>query len=396
MSWRCWLGDTVTGLVDRPIDIPSFSWSVDVGDCALSTNNDKGAGTDDWSGITVPWTAIIEDDPAARASALCPSRRFLALCWDDGSDLGSPVLWGAVGNRTDTWLDTSFSLDSMKAMLSKRLLVDEGAYGTGPGGTSPSTIKLTGLSLRAIACEIIRRCTSAKPGGALPLDLPYLGEAGGHQREYAAYDVQNNACSDLIENIANVIGGPDMQFRPYAYDASHIRVRFEAGSDGDVYIGQDNIHTLTFFPGGGTLQDISIDHCGPVMRVYSSGSGTDAAQICHLAYDPTLVTMPDPWPLVEEAQSDSDTDSLDVLARHGEAALASNCRPLMQISGKIDFSDPRVPKPGSIWPGDMVDLAIDGFPTLPNGVYRCRLMQMTGGQSSIASLKFDVMDDPIY
>ena len=39
---------------------------------------------------------------------------------------------------------------------------------------------------------------------------------------------------------------------------------------------------------------------------------------------------------------------------------------------------------------------IDGFPTLPDGVHRCRLMQMSGDQSTTATLKFDVMDDPIY
>ena len=102
MTWRCWLGDTMTGLVDRPIDLPSFSWSVGIGDCSLATNSDKGAGTEEWSGVTVPWTAVMERDARSRSAALSPSRRFLALCWDDGTDLGAPVLWGAIGQRTDT------------------------------------------------------------------------------------------------------------------------------------------------------------------------------------------------------------------------------------------------------------------------------------------------------
>lgn len=397
MAWRCYLGDTMTGLIDRPIDLPSFSWGVTVSDSSLATNKDKGAGTEDWSGITVPWTAISETGPTARSSALSPLRRFLALVWEgDGPGIGTPVLWGAIGQRTDTWLDTSFSLDSPMTLLSKRLVVAEGAYGTGPGSTSPGTIRYKGLSYRGIVSAIIEQATSAKPGGLLPIDLPYLGEAGTRAREYSAFDVQNNAASTLIENICNLVGGPDVQLRPYAPDDSHVRIQLVAGSDGDVYLGQRTVHTLTFFPGGGTLQDLSIDHAGPVMRVYASGAGTDAAQICHLSEDLSLVTMRDPWPLVESTYSDSDTDSASVLAAHADAQLAANCRPIMQLRGSVDFSDPHVPAPGSMWPGELVDLAIDGFPTLPDGVYRCRLMEMAGDQSTKATLTFDVMDDPVY
>lgn len=396
MTWRCWLGDTMTGLVDRPIDLPSFSWSVGIGDCSLATNSDKGSGTEEWSGVTVPWTAVMERDARSRSAALSPSRRFLALCWDDGTDLGAPVLWGAIGQRTDTWLDTSFSVDSPMAVLRGRIAVEEGAYGTGPGSTSPGSIRLTGLSLRAMACSLIRTCTGGKPGGALPIDLPYLGEAGANSREWPAYDAQNSSCADILEGFANEIGGPDMRFRPYVFDPQHIRLAFEAGGDGDPYIGQREVRTLTCFPGGGTIQHLTVDHAGPLMRVYGSGSGTDAAQLCHLSEDLSLVRSGDPWPIVESAASDPDVDSADVLASRTDATLASNSRPLIQISGKVDFADPLVPNPGKLWPGDMVDLAIDGFPTLPDGVHRCRLMQMSGDQSTTATLKFDVMDDPIY
>ena len=174
MAWRAYLGDTMTGLVDRPIDLPSFSWAVTISDCSLATNRDKGAGTEEWSGVTVPWTAIGESDPAARAAALSALRRCLALMWEpEGSPgRGVPVLWGAIGQRTDTWLDTSFSLDSAMTLLSKRLVVAEGAYGTGPGGTSPGTLRYEGLSYRGIVSEVVRQATSLKPGGALPIDLP--------------------------------------------------------------------------------------------------------------------------------------------------------------------------------------------------------------------------------
>ena len=396
MAWRAYLGDTMTGLLDRPIDLPSFSWAVSVSDCSLATNRDKGAGTEEWSGVTVPWTAIGESGPAARESALSPLRRCLALVWEGEGGESVPVLWGAIGQRTDTWLDTSFSLDSAMALLSRRLVVAEGAYGTGPGGTSPGSVRLEGLSYRGIVSELVRLATSAKPGGLLPIDLPHLGEEGTRAREYPAFDAQNNRASDLIGNLCDVLGGPDVQLRPYMADASHVRLRLEAGSDADRFLGQGPVHTLTCFPGGGTLQNLTVDRAGPVMRVYASGAGTDAAQVCHLSEDLSLCTTRDPWPLVEDVLSDPDTDSLDVLAKHSDATLAGNRRPLMQLSGEVDLADPRVPAPGSMWPGERVDLAVDGFPTLPDDVYHCRLMEMRGDQSTRVSLTFDVMDAPIY
>ena len=398
MSWVTYICDTMTGALDRPIDIPSFSWSVTVSDSSLSTNSDKGAGTSDWSGITVPWTAVSERDAASLNSALAPYRRALVMLWDDGTSdgIGSPVLFGAIGDRTDTWMDTSFSIDSPLSMLSNRFLVREAEYGAGPGGTSPGSIRYENLSYRGIMCAIINQCTSAKPGGQLPIDLPYLNEGGDNAREYSEYDIQNNSCSQLLENLCNIIKGPDMQFRPYMADSSHVRLMFTAASDADVFLGQSSIHMLSCFPGGGTIQEVEVNYAPPIMRVYSSGSGTDAAQICHLSQDLSLVTKRDPWPLMESTYSDSDTDTLDVLIGHADAQLAANSRPLMQLSGYVDFNDDRVPNPGSIWPGELVDIAIDGFPTLPDGVYRMRLMKMSGDQSSRASLLFDVMDYPIY
>lgn len=454
--WRCYLGDTMSGLLDRPIDLPSYSWSVDVGDCSLSTNRDKGAGTDEWSGITVPWSAIREGDAMARSSALSPSRRFLCLMWEEEGAEPVPVVWGAIGQRTDTWLDTSFSLDSVMGILSQRHLVREGVFGAVSGMTDvdvpdewdpgkeggyregatvqhnghewrsladdnhdePGTsdkwedvgevrgpqqatftrdaVELSGLSQRAAVCEIVRMCTEAKPGGTLPLDLPYLGERGSFSASYPAYDVQNNRASDLVEQIASLDGGPDVQFRPYMADSQHVRVRLEAGSDGDVYLGQGAVHTLTCFPGGGTVQNLTVDHLGPTMRVYATGSGTDEMTICHLAEDLALCTTSDPWPLVECAYSDRDSDSGGMLSGHADAQLAALGQPVIQIRGDVDLADPRVPSPGSIWPGELVDLAIDGFPTLPDGVYRCRLMEMSGDQSTVARLTFDVMRDPVY
>lgn len=42
--WRAYLADTMTGLIDSPLDLPSFSWSMSIGDFALTTTRGKDVG----------------------------------------------------------------------------------------------------------------------------------------------------------------------------------------------------------------------------------------------------------------------------------------------------------------------------------------------------------------
>lgn len=404
MSWNCYLGDTTTGLIDCPIDIASFNWAMSVSDSSMSTTKDRGVGEDSASGLSIPWGAIPGKTAAQRASAVASLKRYLCLCWksdktdDEGdpNDIGIPMIFGAIGQRTDTWSDTSFDLQSMFSLLQNRYLVEEGTYGTGAYSTTKSSIRLEKMSYRGIAATIGDMCTGQKPGGTLPIDWQYIGEKGSRAREYKGYDIQNNSCAQLMDNLTNVIDGPDMQFRPYLADESHIRVKFIAGSDADMRLGQKDLIQLTCFPGGGTLQNIQIDHDAPYMRVYASGSGTDEAQICHLSEDLTLVKQTDPYPLMETVYSDSDTDDPTVLVKHSDEMLDANCRPIMQLSGEIDFNDEYSPNPGEIWPGELLLLDIEGFPTLPDNQYQMRLMEMSGDQSSRARLIFDVYMDPVY
>lgn len=400
MSWVFYLGDTTTGLIDCPIDIPSVSWSMTVSDSSLSTTKERGVGEENVSSLTIPWSAVPGDTPARRSSALSSYRRYLCMCWrDDDTDQNSPgvpYLIGSIGKRKDTLLDTSFSLDSFFSLLQNRLVVPEKTYGKGQNGTTNSTVRLENLSYRGIACAIGDLCTNQKPGGTLPIDWTYLGEKGTRAREYTGFDIQNNSGYKLLTNLTNLVNGPDIQFRPYLYDSSHFRVQFIAGSDSDQRLGQSTVHRLTCFPGGGTLQNVTVDRDGPIMRVYGSGSGTDQAQICYLAEDLSLVKQTDPYPLVELAYSDSDTDNLDVLKSHSNSRLEANSVPIMQVSGEIHFNDKDTPKPGSLWPGEMVEVAIDGFPTLPDGIYKMRIMQISGDQTDKATVKFDVYADPLY
>ena len=538
MAWMAYLYDTVSGQLAQEIDIPSFTWSMTVSDSSFSTTKDKGVGDDEVSGLELPWTQIPGDGPAARAAALQPYKRGLVLCWksvlDDITSMGTPILAGALGVRTSSWHDVSVPYVSMMGLLNDRYLVHEDAFGRDAGHTSKRSYRWENLSWRALACEVIRQCTSVKPGGSLPIDLPYLDESGTHSLpsdgssedknapkqkskkrvntadgyvetsvdgdtttiteqhvtkktkqvtetrpytyntrkgkvtkrhttvktlttaqttvvkktvtknykdysertvtttttvysfdgngnqtgsttstdgphktilprqtvvEYKDFNISNHRCSDILKSIANSDGGPDMQFRPYLSDSQHIRFRFLAGSDGDVYLNQDKRLSLSCSPYGGTLENIKIDRAAPYMRVYATGAGSDSGTMCCQMDDLSLVKREDPYPLRETTVGSTDSKTYELLASAANGMLNANRLPLMQLSGEIDVNDcdamglPLHPL-GSFWPGEMFDIAIDGFPDLPDGVYPMRLMRMSGDETGKVTVKFDPVADP--
>lgn len=541
-GWNFFLYDTMTGLLAEQIDVPAFTWSMSVSDASFSTTKDKGFGIDDVSGLELPWGQIPGVDASARASALMPYKRGLVAFWhaqtDDVNMPGRPVLGGALGVRKSSQLDVSVPFVSMLAMLEDRYLVHEGCFGKGAGNSSPDEFRWVDLSYRALACETIRQCTEVKPGGELPIDLPYLGEKGTHQLpevagdeedatkssektvkkvekpdgwvttttegdtvtvvdhtdkvtsktvtvkekytvwqngkrvtrtrdvqktirtgrtvtevktvtkpkgsyriektvtktvttysydgagketgstkktegptttveqkpvevRYRDFNVTNHRCADILRAIANSAGGPDMQFRPYlTEDGQHIRYRFLAGSDGDVYLHQDKRLSLAYAAGEAcTLGNITVDRAQPMMRVYGVGAGTGSGTLTYLAEDLSLVNRHDPWPLVETTFQDSKAEEIGLLRGGATAVLHANREPLMQVKGEINAFDESAGIPlhplGSFWPGEMFDVSIQGFPDVPDGVYGMRLMQMSGDETGRVELTFDIMTDPV-
>lgn len=388
MSWRLYTADTITGQLRRPIDVPGCAWSLSVSDASLATTRDKGTGEGEASSLTVPWSAVWGGTARERAQELTAGKRAIALCWEEGGST-VPLVFGAIGQRTDTALDTSFSLDSVTTLLSQRYVVREGDFRKG----APA-ISLDNLSLRAIAANVGWYATEGKPAGSLPIDWGDFYERGGHQRTFWPWNVSNLSAADVLEKIANVEGGPDITFRPYMADAHHVRLRMVAGSDADPYVGQDSVRRLQWFHGAGSVHSLTVAHLGPVERVYATGAGTEDEKDVALAEDLTYCRQSDPWPIVEECVSHTDSDDHALLEGHARGRLKADWWPLCQVTCTVDLADPQVPRIGEVWPGDAMTLAVEGFPTIPDGEYHVRLMEMSGDLGTLVTLKFDPMRDP--
>ena len=388
MSWRLYTADTITGQLRRPIDVPGCAWSLSVSDASLATTRDKGTGEGEASSLTVPWSAVWGSTARERAQELTAGKRAIVLCWEEGGST-VPLVFGAIGQRTDTALDTSFSLDSVTTLLSQRYVVREGDFRKG----APA-ISLDNLSLRAIAANVGWYATEGKPAGSLPIDWGDFYERGGHQRTFWPWNVSNLSAADVLEKIADVEGGPDITFRPYMADAHHVRLRMVAGSDADPYVGQDSVRRLQWFHGAGSVHSLTVTHLGPVERVYATGAGTEDEKDVALAEDLTYCRQRDPWPIVEECVSHTDSDDHALLEGHAMGRLKADWWPLCQVTCTVDLADPQVPRIGEVWPGDAMALAVEGFPTIPDGEYHVRLMEMSGDLGTLVTLKFDPMRDP--
>lgn len=405
MLYRSYLFDALTGQLGAPIDLASINWDISVADSALSTTRNHDVGKASATGISVPWSAVPGATMAERRRMISPLRTgvmVFSLTDDDLEQerMGTPFIGGFIGLRHDNAHGTSFDLLSPLGLLEHRYMVREGKYGTGANHTSPDTIALKNLSMRAIACAIGEQCTGMKPAGHLPIDWQYTGEKGTHARTYEAWDVQNLSGAHLLGLLSNVSDGPDMQFRPtVSIDGRYVGWRFEAGSDGALYLGETIVHSLSYHPTGGMLQDLQVDRIAPAQRVYASGSGTDKAQTTVLCEDLTMCQLDiAPFPLYELTYADSDTEKATLLKAHAQAVLESNRIPLMQLKASVNISQrdqsgyPRMPL-GSFWPGERFDLDIRDYAPLPDGVYRTRLMQMSGDGGDTVHLTFDVMED---
>lgn len=184
-GWRHYLIDTMTGQLEQEIDIPSFAWSHSVADSAFATTKQHTWGDDSIDNIELPWNQIRGRTANDRAKMLAPYKRGIVSFWRSGLEAegspGLPILGGALGVRTSTRRDVSMPYVSMLGLLESRYLVHADKFGKGPKHTSKSWYEFNNLSYRALACAVIQECMAGKPGGTLPIDLPYLGEHGTHR-----------------------------------------------------------------------------------------------------------------------------------------------------------------------------------------------------------------------
>lgn len=383
--WEFRLFDTTSGLLLEPLPPVQFSWSNSLGDSRINGAIDKKSIQR--QSLVWKYHALPDWDARTMNRMLMPDLHGVLISFD-----GRPLLWGIIGDRDDSWVDTSFPVNGIMTLLASRIIVSNWYQ----WNAMIADWSAKGLSLGTIAKRIVQTAIS-NPGGNLNMTFDDDEVTGGvngndanyHERNYPPYDVANNDAASLITNISNTENGPDIDFRPYlTEDGQHVALHMLFGKEAYPFIEQRNDIVLPLSAKAGPLvefkQTVSASYRAD--RVYGTGDGEDKGTRTSMATDLSFVQQG--WPLKEATASFTSVSRQDTLDANTKAELRPY--PLAQWEVTVRADDPQYPL-GTYWPGDEVTMPIRGHRIIPDGVYRSRVMEMSGSESMNVKLKLDAM-----
>jgi hypothetical protein len=268
---------------------------------------------------TADWSVKVNSDETMGCDVPVDSAQALALAVNGSTALGRngllfvvdnlPVAAGPIWKRGYSASSATLTLTAggLRSYLQRRFCLPAAAR-TVPL-VDPVTLEpdpaldtvLTGLSLGTIAKRYIQQLQEW-PGAALPIVLP-ADELGTRERSVAAVDLKTIRL--LLDNLSNVINGPDIAFRPrFSADGLGIEWVMTTGSEAVPRLGNTD----------------------PTLTKWNVGAPTGAG-----AFD--LEVSEDGTALAEEAWAVGGASSDEVIAaRSRSTALSLAGFPLLQSS----------------------------------------------------------------
>ena len=368
-GWRAYLGSAMTGAIGT--ELPA-AWTG--GSCKMTLNDHDSVQ------IVTSADAIRGLHPmfwSVRAGVVVFT--YTDAFGDERIVTASPISKPLKQDRA-TGMAT-FTASGVSWLFEKRIVTDEDYQPDTVSGLRKSTVATTGKSFRAIIALILRLAGAKRRQGYLPLVLPDEMEKGGHQRTYEGFNVANNGAWKRIEEITQVEGGPDVQFRPRWANEEHTRFEWE------VLVGTDEQQTLDqgtreiqwdATTVGSEVATMEVTSSADTLahRVYASGAGEGSTIAMSMA---EMKVIPEYMPLAEVAISDSDATIDDVdtgtsklLTSKAQGALVNNA--LDQITLEV-HADPANNPIGTWWCGELARVRTRGWIAVPDGEHKLRIIQ---------------------
>lgn len=245
MVWSAFVVDTMSGQKVMPV-FPSS------GQCR-SVLNGVGSGSHSFH-LRDKKTAF--PSSATARDVFRPWARTLVICWDD-----VPVYAGII-MRWSWDRDTGvLTVDhrEFRALLSKRYAWLVPTYPTSTVNPQPWSWTVTGKSLRGIARAVVAKTTKLVPGDGW--DMPVVlgaDESGSRSMTWWAFNFLSG--EDMLSQVQDSDGGPDVFFRPRWSSSGSLEWVFEAG---------------TPRLGGGVVERIAPAPKSPGLRSVTVMDGTD-------------------------------------------------------------------------------------------------------------------------
>lgn len=358
--WTCHLYQVTTGLIGPKVQPADFSWSIELN------------GTESFS-VSLQKTEL----PNLELEYwLAPWWGGFALFWDNQPIIAGPIL--NIPNESLT--EISFNCTGIRGVLAKRKVIGEL---TNWSTLSKAFIQWSGMSLGTIAKRAVQQA-QLKPGGTLPISFPIadqlIANDDDHQRTYRAFNIGTIDCDSILTKLSNVIDGPDILFKPRLVQDNLLTFDMWHGTEKQPRIYQNTYPIWDTTPVRGQVSGMRLSTTGAYQtsRVFSTGAGQDEGLKMTVATN--YYPLQKGFPLLETSISSSNSENINVVAAHGMSNLIANTNVLQEVEMHVraDGTNPL----GTFWPGDLVQINVDGFITFGTGPQRMRLLAMSGDSSS--------------
>lgn len=362
--WRAYLIETMTGLIGAEVEMSTNGRH----DMVL---NQAGAAT-----VTVQKSSLA----TIESRWLRPWAQGIMLTFETESEGELPWFAGPITAPPAEYTDSlSFSVSGIRSIFERRFLSDRDYALDEMADFKNGKVVYEDTHLAYIAQDIVRKGMD-KTGGYLPIrfatSVPSSG--GGHERTYNNYDVANNNIHKRLSELSDVIGGPDVMFRPEWAGAGNRRFMRWAMHTGTAHSPVIPQSWEMVIDGSAPQPQISeltmnVDGSHYATRSYATGSGQGSG--IAMAMRESAAALRDQHPLLESADAYSSVTKTSTLADYARAAV--DIRPFVEIHVSIDGSDSRSPL-GRWQVGDTAVLKPGSWLTIPDREVRLRILRVTG------------------
>ena len=304
-----------------------------------------------------------------------PWRFSVALCWGTGARTDYIAQAGPITTRASLSTNGGTTPPMLKiggvgawGVLSKTLQLASTWPGVNLTATGGADTNYTD-SLWGIATDIL---TNAKARNPIPLDIPSFTPQTTNVRNYFGYDL--TSAGQRLQELTQVIGGPDILLKPYFFDNNHIHHNSMVGTPTLLTSG----NPIFFDYPGGILEILeSTDASGQSTVTFEKGNGVEYAMMWARSIDTTLTSAG--WPLLESSDiSHSDVTEQTTLQQWADGTQALNGRGVTTYSVTAKMDDPNSPF-GSFDPGAIGNYNIQDHDWLPDGLLTQRIIGMQQG-----------------
>lgn len=363
MVERAFIVETVTGHVIDEVE-PWFSWSTALN--AAETIRfqvaveDQTEWTRDWLNLATPWkhSLVVEVE---------------------GRLMGGPI----VPHSYEPGGVLEFTARGMRHMMTRRRILPVRAYTLGTVVNldgSPDVLcntVLSGLDYGSIARQWVAQALGI-PGGTLPINLE-PPRAGARERTIEGVELKE--LGEALDQLSDVINGPDIDFRPRWDGPDYVIWDMVTGTEEQPRLASQTEHVWEVSAEWSPLSDVSVelDPSGVGSVSWAMAGRGDDSVLCGYAADPFLTDRG--FPLMELVDTSHTTVTQQATIQGYAAGNLARGRELpafWDFQAQVSVS----PRLNEYREGDFCVLNIDAGGYLAAGPVRRRILTLSGAAGS--------------